>query len=196
MLFIFKSYYIIKMISLLGLTNISSKQLEQLSVIVSDKEVMKWVGTGELWSIDKIKKNIEYLKKSPNNFMAWVIVYNSVVVGYLALTRRFNEQDIRIFIGREYQGKGIATTALKVLIKHLMKTLSQTRKSSIHLVSYVKPENIASNKIHVKAGFKLEGTVSKYGLVLNKYSYIIKVKSIAKSIKKSKSKRKSNFFTL
>ena len=174
------------MIKLESLTSITSKQLEQLSDITNDIEVMKWIGNGQTWSVAKIKKNIEYLKTLPNQFMAWVITEtNNNVVGYLAITKDHNERDIRIFIGRQYQGKGYATNALRLLIKRL----SHHKHIGVHLVSYVKPDNIASNKIHEKAGFKFKSKISKYGNIYNKYSYVIK--STTKSATESKNKLKS-----
>jgi RimJ/RimL family protein N-acetyltransferase len=172
------------MIKLESLTSITSKQLEQLTEITNDIEVMKWVGTGELWSSSKIKKNITYLKTSPKDFMAWTIMNDMNVVGYLAITGHSNiQRDIRILIGRQYQGQGFATMALNLLIKKM----SRESKSQMRLISYVKQDNIASNKIHVKAGFKLEGKITKYSNLFNKYSYIIKsgkLKSHKLTIKK------------
>lgn len=167
-------------ITLLPLKSITLKQLDQLVKITNDVEVMKWVGTGELWSESKIKNNILYLKSSPKNFMAWTIMKANDVIGYLAITGNRKEPEIRILIGKQYQGHGFATTTLKLLIKQM----SRESKSQIHLVSYVKPDNIASNKIHIKVGFKLDGETIKYGTSFNKYIYVIKGK--VRSHKRSK----------
>jgi L-amino acid N-acyltransferase YncA len=58
-------------------------------------------------------------------------------------------------------------------------------KPTTHLISYVKPENQASAKIHQKTGFAYMGRISKYGDVFDKYMLVIR-----QSTKKQKTTKK------
>lgn len=168
------------MIKLIPLVDFTELQLKQLANITNQPEVMKWIGTGKLWSIAKLRESIKYLKSKPKDFKAWGIlnIDNREIVGYLAITiEGRNSWDIRIFIGSQFQGYGYATKAIKLLIGMM--------KPKTHLISYVKPENQASAKIHQKTGFAYMGRISKYGDEFDKYMLVIR-----QSTKKPKTKKR------
>jgi RimJ/RimL family protein N-acetyltransferase len=157
------------MIKLIPLADFTELQLKQLANITNQPEVMKWIGTGKLWSIAKLRESIKYLKSKPKDFKAWGIlnIDNREIVGYLAITiEGRNSWDIRIFIGSQFQGYGYATKAIKLLIGMM--------KPKTHLISYIKPENQARAKINQKMGFVYMGRISKYGDVFDKYMLVIR----------------------
>ena len=68
------------------------------------------------------------------------------IVGYI----RILQEDVGIMIKEEYQGKGIASRALELVIKEA-KTLGISK-----LVALVKSENIQSRKIFEKNNFEMK----------------------------------------
>jgi ribosomal-protein-alanine N-acetyltransferase len=97
-----------------------------------------------------ISKNehYEYLKSHNDdaNFHHWMIKNNEQIVGYV----RILQEDVGIMIKEEYQGKGIASRALELVIKE-SKTLGISK-----LIALVKPENIQSKRIFEKNNFEMK----------------------------------------
>ena len=97
-----------------------------------------------------ISKNehYEYLKSHDDdtNFHHWMIKNDEQIVGYI----RILQEDVGIMIKEEYQGKGIASRALELVIKEA-KTLGISK-----LVALVKSENIQSRKIFEKNNFEMK----------------------------------------
>ena len=97
-----------------------------------------------------ISKNehYEYLKSHNDdaNFHHWMIKNNEQIVGYV----RILQEDVGIMIKEEYQGKGIASRALELVIKEA-KTLGISK-----LIALVKSENIQSRKIFEKNNFEMK----------------------------------------
>jgi hypothetical protein len=169
--------------------------MAQLAEIAADPVVMRWIGNGQIWDLSKLEKTRKYVasvSRRPlalSKFIAWGIIVNSDLVGYLAITRmtaptRCPEFDIRIFIGTQFQKKGYATLALTTLTKHVF-----PKSQCVKFTSYIKPANIASGRIHQKAGFTfLHNLIKKeYGNAsFDKYIY----ESSKSKSKSSKSKSK------
>ena len=97
-----------------------------------------------------ISKNehYEYLKSHDDdaNFHHWMIKNDEQIVGYI----RILQEDVGIMIKEEYQGKGIASRALELVIKEA-KTLGISK-----LIALVKSENIQSRKIFEKNNFEMK----------------------------------------
>jgi RimJ/RimL family protein N-acetyltransferase len=97
-----------------------------------------------------ISKNehYEYLKSHNDdaNFYHRMIKNNEQIVGYV----RILQEDVGIRIKEEYQGKGIASRVLELVIKEA-KTLGISK-----LIALVKPENIQSKRIFEKNNFEMK----------------------------------------
>ncbi len=61
-------------------------------------------------------------------------------------------------IRRVFWGQGFATEAGKVAMEYAFEELQQT-----HVISLIRPENIASRRVAEKLGEKLEGTGELFG---------------------------------
>jgi RimJ/RimL family protein N-acetyltransferase len=81
--------------------------------------------------------------------------------------------EIRIFVDTKFQGQGIATDALELLKTHIHIIFDKI-KNSIELISYVKPSNVASIKIHQKTHFINNGLKHIYGSKFIYFSYLVK----------------------
>lgn len=165
----------------------------QLLEITGDNEIMKWIGNGSIWTLTKIMKNISYAKEQAKisvydrRLIAWGIKEGSNIVGYLSITKERknstrltkrktkssrvasmislppNYYDVRIFIGSKYQGRGLATRALKLLQNKELRKLP--------LISLVNAENIASSRLHLSTGFTHLGRTLAYGKCLEVFIF-------------------------
>lgn len=67
----------------------------------------------------------------------------------------YPEKEIYYLIGKEYWGKGYATEAMTELMHYYFNKMELKR-----LIALAKPENIASNRVIQKLGFKFQHIVS------------------------------------
>lgn len=187
-------------LKLLSLEKFTNEQILELLEITGDPEVMKWVGQGLTWSLDKLKKSVKYAKEmsklelNARKLIAWGIIADGRVIGYVSLTKESSKHgkpvksvkqpiyrtakrmvrltsdyyDLRIFIGTKWQGRGYATSALNA-IKTL--TAEYFHSKSLPLISLVKAENIASCRLHVAVGFKHLGHTRMYGKAFEVYRF-------------------------
>jgi RimJ/RimL family protein N-acetyltransferase len=83
--------------------------------------------------------------------------------------------DIGYWIGKQYQGKGIATQCVKLVVKYAFDALELEE-----ILAYVFPDNNSSIKVLEKNGFKKTKEVNEYHSISKRYKnslvYIIKNK--------------------
>src|SRR5689334_9587161 len=81
--------------------------------------------------------------------------------------------EVGYWLGREFWGRGIATTALRLLTAHAFRTQPELRR--LYAVPYA--TNAASARVLEKAGYVREGTLRqsaiKDGQVLDQWMYSI-----------------------
>ena len=80
------------------------------------------------------------------NFHQWMISLDENDVGYI----RILKEDVGIMVRKEFQGKGIASKALKILEKEA------SNLGIKKLVALVHPNNVSSEKIFKKNGYSLK----------------------------------------
>ena len=143
---------------------------KELRELINDKEVIKQI-TGypfpcPLSHIKKdINKSLRLLKKKEQ--YPFTILANKEIAGQIFLEepskdkRRYN---IGFYVGRKYWNKGIATRAIKEIIKFGFNKLNLYKISGDN-----DSDNPASGKVMKKAGFKLEGTLKKHQLKGKKF---------------------------
>lgn len=106
----------------------------------------------------------------------FAIEYKGDYVGNIGLVQHSDvyrkSAEVGYFIGEEYWGKGIATTALKLICAYGFKTLDIVR---IHTGVY--EHNLASQRVLEKNGFVKEGVfkmaVFKYGKFWNEVRFAL-----------------------
>jgi len=180
---------------LVPLNKINSKQLIQLAMITKDKEVMKYIGRGNTWSIAEIKQfmkdeTLESKKTiQKRQYYTFVMLYNSEVIGFIAgrknknlLPKDCSQHDLllRMFISRKHSGKGFGKLIIKLFITHYARILRTSKSSnikqtgSIKLISDIDKDNIASIKIHTGNGFIHTDTITYPNKhIYQRYEFII-----------------------
>jgi RimJ/RimL family protein N-acetyltransferase len=84
------------------------------------------------------------------------ILFGGDVVGHLVSFERFGKPEIGYWLGREYWGKGIATSALSELLRDI-----PTRP----LYARVSKDNLASLRVLEKCGFTISGAEKAFSEV-------------------------------
>lgn len=90
----------------------------------------------------------------------FVITKQNKICGTLELTKLKNNNgiyEIGYFIGKEYQGKGIATNAVELGMDY-----AKSRLKANGLTAYCDPKNLASIRILLKNKFKKIGLLKKF----------------------------------
>jgi RimJ/RimL family protein N-acetyltransferase len=195
-------------LKLLDLSKLNSSQIEQLANITGDTNIMKHIGTGKPWTIDDIKlfiKDEKIDQKKPHNKRQYysfvILLYDDRsnddskyrVAGYISgrkkrsiLTKPFDRNPynviLRILVGGQYQGKGIAKSAVKLFIEKYKNVIPQPNRTpnrtpnNTHntvIIADIDKNNIGSIKTMLANDFKYYGVV-KYvpkSLELNRYIY-------------------------
>ena len=112
----------------------------------------------------RIKDAREFIEKKKKNFgkeeFSFGIEFNKEIIGMISLIHLDKESkraEIAYWIGKDYWGKGIGTEAVNIILKFGFKQLKLMR-----IFGRAMHENIASQKLLEKTGFKYEGTMRKY----------------------------------
>lgn len=78
-----------------------------------------------------------------------VILVNNQIAGIINLTKPKNHSsEIGYFVGKDYQGRGIATESIKQIVQFGFSKLKLNK-----IYAYCAPKNIASQKVLLKNGF-------------------------------------------
>ena len=99
---------------------------------------------------EKAKKNIEH---------SYAIIKDGNVIGGCGIkidTHRPHIGEIGYFVDEAYWGRGIATKAVRILER-----IGFTRHNLMRITVVMHPDNKASEKVAIKAGYTKEGTMKK-----------------------------------
>lgn len=109
----------------LQLCNIGEKDRQRISEITSQKNVMKYIGTGEVWSDDKVDKFIKYNLEEQaqtddirENYY-WGICYENKLVGVVGIHPVYYDKKnnyLTVFLDENNLKKGIGSGAIKKAI--------------------------------------------------------------------------------
>lgn len=137
----------------------------------SDYETYKFYKADLIPNVEKLKKQVsERVKKQKSgNYYRWAIIEkeSNKLIGNINI-HHVNKIDssakIGYFIFKEYQNKGFATESLKEVLKFATNKLKFHRITASAAVS-----NVPSNKVLIKCGFNLEGTMKESNYIDGKY---------------------------
>ena len=137
----------------------------------------------------KIDDALNFIKSSYDNFklqktITFAIDYKTKLQSFQLLSGTIGIKDIDYFnkkakigywIGKQYQGKGIATECVKLVVHYAFNDLKLEE-----ITAYVFPDNNSSIRVLEKNGFEKTKEVNEYHPLSNRYKnslvYIIKNK--------------------
>ena len=143
-----------------------------------DREINRFLETR--WNeqnLDTIKTFVEYQINSPDSYLFSINVYSDNKYKHVGnikigpINKHYNCCDISYFIGdKKFQGKGIASRAIKLVSDYAFKKLGLHR-----IQASLFEENVPSKKALEKAGFLYEGMYHEKGVspVTNKYCNLL-----------------------
>ncbi len=135
------------------LRNVNVNDFESVKNYLTDEYVMRFFDHGVMPD----KDIIEFCLKESEMF---VLVYKPVnkVIGHIAFHDWVMKDTYEIgwVLNKEYHNQGLITEIAKSVIKYAFVNLKAHR-----VIATVQPENIASNRVCKKLGFRKEGLFKK-----------------------------------
>ena len=153
------------------LKNINKNDFDNIYKIVSQKEIMKFIGNGNIWDKEKTHRFINYclqeqkLPDSKRENYYYKIVSNKLVgiIGFHPFIN-FKGYFLTIYLDTNEQGKGYFSKSLNLLIDKV-----KTHKPNItHILSLVNEKNSKMNIIS-KFKFKFEKKIKIKNKFFNQY---------------------------
>ena len=148
----------------LHLEILQAKHEVDLFKIVSNSEVMKFVGDQQPWNLEKLRQLIKYSNEDAkivgNNlrkYFYFVILLNDKIIGLIGLhVQNYDKSPNfrnKLFLTRilssEFQGKGFGTQAIRLAVAEV----KQMKPLLFSVFSDTLPENVAASKSLEKAEF-------------------------------------------
>lgn len=155
----------------LKLKNISKLDYDNILNIVSDENVMKYIGNGQIWTSDKTRRFINYsledqkLKDDRTTFF-YKIVSGSKFIGIIGIHKYDTEDNyyLTIFIDKIYQGKGYGRKSLELILDKF-----KTKIDYIYAQSLI--QNKSSEIILRKTGFRFDKIIKRSGKKYKQFIY-------------------------
>lgn len=112
------------------------------------RDLFKWlINSYEIGFEGDFKYSFAIFLKETGKFIGWC--------GIGILDCFYPEKEVYYLIGQDYWGHGYATEAMTALIHYCFNTIGLQK-----IIALAKPENIASNRVIQKLGFKFQYFVS------------------------------------
>ena len=153
------------------------QDLDAVYEFLNDPEVDKYSGEQGLvkskQDAQDVIKDIWLAEYKKYGYARYALIHkaDSKVIGYCGVKYKPNIlgpsvgcPDIGYRMLPEYRGQGLGTEAVKACLNYAREKLGLTR-----IIGEVAEENIASNKLLLKLGFKLTEKYEKDGFKLNRY---------------------------
>jgi [ribosomal protein S5]-alanine N-acetyltransferase len=125
--------------------------------IATNPQVMRYIGTGELWSDERIKQFIDnqIARYKQYKFCFWALIHRNThaLIGLcgLSLLNKPDEIEIGWWLIPEYWGQGLATEAAQAVMSYGFEQLNLPR-----IVSIAQPANQRSIRVMEKLGMHFE----------------------------------------
>lgn len=142
---------------MISLEKITDKYRDSLERLLNNENVSKWLLHVPFpYSLSDADEFIEKCKSNKADHL-FAIEKDGVLIGGIGIhIKGEHKAEIGYWIGEEYWGKGYATEALKKVVTIAFKDLNLKR---IYAGTF--EDNLASEKLLLKCGFKYEGTLRK-----------------------------------
>jgi RimJ/RimL family protein N-acetyltransferase len=179
---------------MIKLQDITFRDLKDVSRLTSQLSVMKYVGDGKTWNFKKVKNFIKYCQKETKQNdkerlqYYYKIVEDNKLLGIIGFHpfRKFKNYYLSVYINPKYQGKGIYSKAMTLLLERV----SIHKPNVKYILSLVYEDNKKMNAISRKK-YEFNGTRIINNKSLNEYKILIKKSTKRKSTKRKSTKRKS-----
>jgi RimJ/RimL family protein N-acetyltransferase len=151
--------------SRLRLRMFTPDDLDALSTIAGDPEVMKYLGTSGPRSREKTKTTIDAILRHWNEhgFGIWALEHKADqrLIGWcgLQMLEKTPEIEVAYLLATAYWNQGLATEAARASIEYGFRELKLTR-----LVAIARPENVGSYRVMEKVGMKYERDAHYYNV--------------------------------
>lgn len=137
--------------------------------ICSDPVVMKFVGTGELWSLIQTEQFVTRAREMSEGFgfCQWPLIHkaDAVVIGFCGFIPASSGAEIGWRLARPYWGQGLATEAARTVLTYGFETLA------FHLITAtVQSSNRASIRIMEKLKMNAESSFRRNGRDMLRFS--------------------------
>lgn len=149
----------------LYLRNFTTGDIETMSRIYSDEEVMRYIGLGGPADLNQTKQMIDAFMKSyeENGFglMAIIEKQTEKLIGHCGFNclKVSNEIEIAYLLSKDCWGKGYATEIGKATLQYGFDVLKLDK-----IVALAYPQNKASVNVITKLGLKPMGTKEFFGI--------------------------------
>jgi RimJ/RimL family protein N-acetyltransferase len=177
-------------LKLVSLAVLNPHQANQLSRITRNINIMKWIGTGKIWSLADIhqfiadeKKELAKSHEKYKQYYSFVLLKDNLPIGFIsgrksrlldAPAGQVYDLLLRMFIDEKYTGRGYGTRILEIFYqkyKRILKNDGILSLEKVKLVSDIDASNIASIKIHKKNNFIFSREIIyKDGKKLHRYT--------------------------
>ncbi|GAA0123844.1 MAG: GNAT family N-acetyltransferase [Clostridium argentinense] len=165
------------------LKKIEASNIEELYTIYSNEKVFKYCGIIPKKNIKTISNMVTHFERDFNkkDRIKWGIFLKNkddILVGIIEamdFKPKIDMVTIGYFLSESYWGNGIASEALKTIIKFLFEKVNVNR-----IQAEVMPENEVSKKVLLKNGFTKEGLLRQANLWSGKGIVDLEIYSILK----------------
>ncbi len=155
----------------LALRELEETDLDALSAIYADAEVMKYIGKGIISSREQTKRSIELCRQfqEKNGFSAWAVIdrLRDKLIGTCGFAKLPDDQGIEIayLLAKDSWGKGIASEISIAVLDYGFEVLKLEK-----IIALVYPQNAASIRVIEKMGMKFDKEAEFWGVKLLMFS--------------------------
>ncbi|MBK8982605.1 MAG: GNAT family N-acetyltransferase [Ignavibacteria bacterium] len=149
----------------------NESDMDKLTEICSDADVMRYIGKGGVMTSDQVqqmlKNNVKSYKENGYGMYAVINKTTGELTGQCGLNfiKSLNEVEIAYLFEKGSWGKGYATEISKEVLNFGFSRIGLTK-----IIALAYPENIASIKVINKIGLKFEKPIHIWERDLNYYS--------------------------
>ncbi|MBW4555212.1 MAG: GNAT family N-acetyltransferase [Trichormus sp. ATA11-4-KO1] len=146
------------------LRELRATDFDAYAQMCNDPEVMRYIGTGKPLSRSESWRNMAMIVGhwQLRGYGMWAVEQrqSSEMIGRIGCWQPEGWPGFEIgwSLRRAYWGRGLATEGAKAAIDYAFQELKQS-----HVISLIRPENVASIRVAQKLGEKLQGTTEILG---------------------------------
>ena len=149
----------------LRLRMFTQDDLDALSLITGDPEVMKYLGTSGARTREKTKNTIDAILRhwDAHGFGIFALEHkaDARLIGWcgLQMLEKTPEVEVAYLLAKDYWNQGLATEAARAAIEYGFNELKINR-----IVAIARPENVGSYRVMEKVGMKYERDAHYYNV--------------------------------